>query len=75
MKEIACPVCGGRIDVRPARGRKSRQPFVMLICAADGRHFRAFINDRSFVSRLIEAAERPETGRAGAPPGRGRDVP
>ena len=39
------------------RGRKSGKPFVMLICSRDGRHFRAFINDQEYVSRVLESAE------------------
>ena len=29
----------------------------MLICSRDGRHFRAFINDQEYVSRVLESAE------------------
>ena len=54
MNEINCPVCQGPIDVRAAKGRKSGKPFVMLICAEDGRHFRAFITDQDYVSRVFD---------------------
>ena len=54
---IPCMVCKEPLSVRLARGRKSGKPFVMLLCAQDGRHFRAFINDREFVSGVLEQVE------------------
>ena len=54
---IPCLVCREPLTVRLARGRKSGKPFVMLICSKDGRHFRAFINDQEYVSRVLESAE------------------
>ncbi len=62
MKQIPCPVCGDPVDVRPAQGRKSRKPFVMLVCSRDGRHFRAFINDQEFVARVTGAADQAGRG-------------
>ena len=57
MNRINCLVCGNEIEVKPAKGRKSGKPFVMLICSRDGRHFRAFINDQEYVSRVLKSAE------------------
>ena len=57
MKQAPCPVCGVPLRVRLARGRKSGKPFVMLLCAQDGRHFRAFINDQQYVAQVIERLE------------------
>ncbi len=54
---IPCMVCREPLIVRLARGRKSGKPFVMLLCAQDGRHFRAFINDREYVSGVLERVE------------------
>ena len=54
---IPCLVCKEPLTVRLARGRKSGKPFVMLICSRDGRHFRAFINDQEYVSRVLDGAE------------------
>ena len=54
---IPCLVCGEPLTVRLAHGRKSRKPFVMLLCARDGRHFRGFINDRSFVDGVLTRLE------------------
>ncbi len=52
-----CPVCGDAVLLRLARGRKSGKPFVMLRCPLDGRHYRAFINDRQYVEFIIERLE------------------
>ena len=57
MNQAPCPVCSVPLTVRLARGRKSGKPFVMLLCAQDGRHFRAFINDREYVAQVIERVE------------------
>ncbi len=57
MNQAPCPVCSVPFTVRLARGRKSGKPFVMLLCAQDGRHFRAFINDQQYVSNVIERVE------------------
>ena len=63
MKRIPCPVCGDPVDVRPARGRKSRKRFLMLVCSRDGRHFRGFISDQELVARVRGAAD--QTGQGG----------
>ena len=55
--EVPCMVCRGPLSFRLTRGRKSGKPSIMLICPADGRHFRGFINDRDYVSRAIENIE------------------
>lgn len=60
-KQLACPVCRAPIQVRPARGRKSKQPSVILVCGRNGCHFRGFITDREFVARVIGAAGRLRT--------------
>ena len=54
---IPCLVCKGPLKVKLARGRKSGKPFVMLVCPADGRHFRAFISDQGYVSQVLERVE------------------
>ena len=58
MSGVPCPVCKTSLSVRLAHGRKSGKPFVMLICPTDGRHLRGFINDRDYVSRVLERVER-----------------
>ena len=54
---VLCLICKQPMAVRLARGRKSGKPSVMLICPIDGRHFRAFINDRDYVSRVVDRLE------------------
>jgi hypothetical protein len=53
MNAIGCPVCSNPLSVTVARGRKSNKPFIMLKCNIDGRHFRGFITDQSYVKRVI----------------------
>ncbi len=57
MNQAPCPVCSLPLAVRLARGRKSGKPFVMLLCAQDGRHFRAFINDQQYVAQVLTRVE------------------
>ena len=47
-----CLVCGLGLSIRPAVGRKSGKPFIMLICPRDGRHFRGFITDQEYVAAV-----------------------
>ena len=55
-----CPVCGLGLSIRPAAGRKSRKPCIMLICPRDGRHFRAFITDQKYVAAVTASLEQLE---------------
>ena len=57
VQSIPCLICGDPLTVRLARGRKSGKPFIMLICGSDGRHFRGFITDQSYVSGLLSRLE------------------
>jgi hypothetical protein len=54
---IPCIVCGSGLTLRTARGRKSGKPFLMLLCPQDGRHFRGFINDQSYVKEVLSKLE------------------
>ena len=54
---IPCLVCKEPLTMRLARGRRSGKAFVMLLCGRDARHFRAFVNDRDFVSRVVDRLE------------------
>ena len=56
-QQIPCLVCQQPLTLRLARGRKSGKPFLMLLCAQDGRHFRGFINDRTFVDGVLARLE------------------
>ncbi len=54
---IPCLVCGQQLTIRLAKGRKNQKTFVMLLCGADGRHFRGFINDREYVDKVLARLE------------------
>jgi hypothetical protein len=54
MNTIGCPVCSNPLSVSVAKGRKSNKPFIMLKCNTDGRHFRGFITDQSYVKRVLD---------------------
>ncbi len=54
---ISCLVCHGPLELRVAHGRKSRKPFLLLICPVDGRHFRGSIADKEYVEKVIRNAE------------------
>ena len=56
---IPCIVCGSGLTLRTARGRKSGKPFLMLVCPADGRHFRGFINNQEYVRQVLARLEGP----------------
>lgn len=55
MKTITCFICNEAIEVRPARGRRSGKPFLMLICRQSGKHFRGFITDQEYVAKVVAA--------------------
>ena len=48
-----------------ARGRKSGKPFVMLVCGRDGRHFRGFITDQTYVGEILARLEGLRAGGEG----------
>ncbi len=52
-----CPVCGQPLSFRLARGRKSGKPFIQLVCPQDGRHFRGFIGDKSYIDNIFNHLE------------------
>ena len=56
-QEFPCPVCRQRLSLRLAKRRKSGKVSIMLICPADGRHFRAFISDRTYVGQVLALLE------------------
>ena len=55
--QAPCPVCQQPMALRIARGRKSGKTFLMLLCAQDARHFRGFINDRTYVDGALPRLE------------------
>jgi len=60
-----CPICGNQLSLKLAKGRKSNKPFVMLMCLKDGRHFRAFINHKPYVERVLERLEHMKEQQTG----------
>ena len=61
VQGIPCLVCGQQLTIRLAKGRKSQKTFLMLVCSQDGRHFRGFINDRSYVDKVLARLEAHRT--------------
>lgn len=55
--DILCLVCSNPITVKPARGRKSGKPFIMLVCGNDGRHFRGFVSDKDYLNKVFGRLE------------------
>lgn len=60
MRNINCPICSNTLLVKIARGRKSNKSFIMLVCGKDGRHFRGFITDQTYVKKVL--GEQPLQG-------------
>ena len=56
-KGIPCLLCGEKLTIRLAKGRKSQKTFLMLVCSRDGRHFRGFVNDREYVDQVLGRLE------------------
>ena len=54
---IPCPVCKIDLNLRVVYGRKSNKPFLMLICPTNGRHFRGFIADKTYVRNIVDRAQ------------------
>ncbi len=54
-----CPLCRSEIAVSLARSKKGK-PSLSLRCPADGRHFRGFIADKEYVSKVVEMLETDE---------------
>ena len=55
--QAPCLICRQPLAIRPSRGRKSGKPSLMVICPADGRHFRGFINDQAYVQEVLARLE------------------
>ena len=65
--QVPCLICQHPLSLRPARGRKSGKPSLMLICPVDGRHFRGFVNYQPYVaqvSALLESRTQSSDGGA-----------
>ena len=54
--ELLCPVCQASLNLRPCRG-KTGKPSLMFICPKNGRHFRGFIADQTYVADVLAHLE------------------
>ena len=54
---VPCLICWETLSIRIARGRKSGKPSVMLVCPRDGRRFRAFVTDKTYVGQVLSLLE------------------
>ena len=54
-------VCGTGLEIRPAKGRKSGKPFLMVICPSNGRHFRGFIADQGYIKSVVDRTTESES--------------
>jgi predicted RNA-binding Zn-ribbon protein involved in translation (DUF1610 family) len=52
-----CPVCGNPLIFRLAKSKRTGKPFIMLACKLDGRHFRGFICDRTYIGQVVDQLE------------------
>ena len=53
---IRCPVCEAELKVTTSTS-KSGKVAIVLACPSDGRDFRAFINNRDYVRRVLDSLE------------------
>ncbi len=53
---ICCPVCGAGLKVTTCTSKTGKVALV-LVCPKDGRDFRAFINNREYVRRVMDSID------------------
>lgn len=53
---IHCPVCEAELKVTTSTSKTGKVALV-LACPRDGRDFRAFINNREYVRRVLDSLE------------------
>jgi hypothetical protein len=53
---ICCPVCGISLKVTTSKSKTGKVALV-LFCPRDGRDFRAFINNREYIQRVMDSLE------------------
>ena len=58
-------MCGLRLSLSLAKGRKSGKHSIMLKCPCDGKHFRGFIADRSYVDEVIARMDGKKSAGSG----------
>ena len=62
---ICCPVCGASLKVTTSTSKAGKVALV-LVCPRDGRDFRAFINNREYVRRVMDSLESTQGSVSGA---------
>jgi hypothetical protein len=53
---ICCPVCGAGLKVTTCTSKAGKVALV-LVCPKDGRDFRAFINNKDYIQRVLDSLE------------------
>ena len=53
---LLCPVCQASMNLKPCRGKTGKSS-LMFICPKNGRHFRAFIADQTYVADVLAHLE------------------
>ena len=53
---LRCPVCEAELKVTTSTSKAGKVALV-LVCPRDGRDFRAFINNREYVRRVLDSLE------------------
>ena len=53
---IRCPVCGAELKVTTSTSKRGNVALV-LVCSASGRDFRAFINNKTYVRKVLDSLE------------------
>ena len=53
---IRCPVCEAELKVTTSTSKTGKVALV-FVCPRDGRDFRAFINNREYVRRVLDSSE------------------
>ena len=56
IRTICCPVCGSGLKVTTSKSKAGKVALV-LVCPRDGRDFRAFINNREYIQRVLDSVE------------------
>ena len=56
ISTVCCPVCGAVLKVKFSTSKRGKVS-LSLACPNDGRHFRGFINDRTYVDGVLSRLE------------------
>ena len=53
---IRCPVCESGLRVSTSTSKSGKLALV-LVCSRDGRDFRAFINNKDYIQKVLDSLE------------------